>query len=89
MKTTACVLALAAILPSLRASDVSDLASGYSSAFAAMDRLTCNIVCIESGQSTIIKDVKLVRAFGGALLIRQSNGNQMVISAGSVVRMTE
>jgi hypothetical protein len=89
MKTAAVLLAFAVFASTARASDVSDLASGYSSAFAAMDRLTCNIVCIEAGQPATIKDVKLVRAFGGALLVRQSNGNQMVISAGSVVRITE
>jgi hypothetical protein len=89
MKIAACLLALLAAPLASHASDISDLASGYASAFAAMDRLTVNLTCVEGGQPVIIKDVKLVRAFGGALLIRRNNGDQMVLSAGSVVRITE
>jgi hypothetical protein len=89
MKIAACFLVFLAAPLACNASDVSDLASGYASAFSAMNRMTCNLTCVVDGQSMVIKNVKLVKAFGGALLLRQDNGEQMVLSAGSVVRITE
>jgi hypothetical protein len=89
MKISACLLALLITTLHARASDISDLASGYASAFSAMDRLTVNLVCVEDGKPSVIKEVKQVRAFGGTLLIRLNNGDQMVLSAGSVTRLTQ
>ena len=89
MKILACIAAALALPLTCHASDISDLASGYASAFSAMDRLTVNLVCVEDGKPTIIKDVKQVRAFGGTLLVRLTNGEQMVLSAGSVSRITQ
>lgn len=89
MKTAACLFALLATPLVSHASDVSDLAAGYAGAFAAMDRLTVNIVYVDEGKPTILKDVKQVRAFGGALLVKLTNGEQMVLSAGAVTRITQ
>jgi hypothetical protein len=89
MKIAVCLLALSAVTLTCRASDISDLAAGYASAFAAMDRVSINLTCVDAGQTIVIKDVKLVKSFGGALLIRRTNGDQMVLSAASVLKLTE
>jgi len=89
MKILACLLALSAVPLCCKASDISDLASGYAGAVAAMNRMTVNLQCIDDGKTCVIKDVKDVRAYGGALLVKLNNGEQMVISAGSVTRITQ
>jgi hypothetical protein len=89
MKTAACLLLSFATALSLQASDISDLATGYASAFQAMNKSTVTIAYTDNGQPAVIKNVKEVRAFGGALLIKVNTGDQMILSSGSVLRIAE
>jgi hypothetical protein len=89
MKTAIRLFALLVAPLGCNASDISDLASGYASAFAAMDRMTVNLTYVEDGKPRVLGDVKQVRAFGGTLLVKLTNGEQMVLSAGSVTRITQ
>jgi hypothetical protein len=87
MKTTACLLVLLAAGFTCRASDISDLASGYASAFKNFEHSSISITYSTDGQTEVLKNVKKIEPFGGALLIRFENGEQMIISAAGVTRM--
>jgi len=89
MKNAAAFLALLLPLAHARASDISDLASGYANAFRAMGRSTVTIAYSDSGQPAVIKNVKDVRAFGGALLLKLNTGDEVILSSGSVLRISE
>jgi hypothetical protein len=74
---------------SASASDLSDLAVGYADAFQAMNRTTVTITYVDSGTPTALNNIKEVRAFGGALLIRLTGGDQMILNSGTVLRITQ
>lgn len=89
MKSAACLLAVLLLCPALRGSDISDLAAGYANAFQALGKSCATVTYSDSGQPVAIKNVKDVRAFGGALLLRLNTGDQLILSSGSVLRISE
>lgn len=70
-------------------SDSSDLAFGYANAFGCMGKSTVCIAYSNAGQSEIIRDVKEIKSFGGVLLIKVYNGDQQILDAGRVIKITE
>jgi hypothetical protein len=92
MKMIACVLVpLLGVLncEAREASDSADLAFGYANAFGCMGKSTVCIAYSNAGQSEIIRDVKEIKSFGGVLLIKVYNGDQQVLDAGRVIKITE
>lgn len=89
MKIALCAAACLLAASSSRASDISDLASGYANAFLAMNKSTATIAYMDNGQPAVVKEVKEVRAFGGALLLRLTTGDQLILNSGSVTRITQ
>ena len=93
MRMTLCLAMLAMALSPCSASEGSTsdtlaLASGYARAFQEMSPSSVTITYNGASGLEPIKDVKDIKAFGGALLIRTFTGNQQILDAGRVVRIS-
>ena len=88
MKIAVCALVFLTTTLTVRASDIADLAAGYAAAFKCLERSTASISYTAADQTSVLKDVKEIRPFGGVLLIRFTNGDQAVLNAAGVSRIT-
>ena len=104
MKTTAAVLFLAAALTSFGqpastgpaqpmsihvASEIEDLARGYSEAFARISRTPVYLNLRKDGATVTLVSVRAVRPFAGVVVIELDNGFTYILNPEDIVSITD
>lgn len=77
-------------MPSIQVgTTVSDLAKGYAEATRQLSESRIVIHYKVEGKMTALRGVRSVRAFHGVLLITLSGGESLILSAESIVMITD
>ncbi|MEO0454009.1 MAG: hypothetical protein AAFY98_07715 [Verrucomicrobiota bacterium] len=65
------------------------LARGYQAAFEEMNDTSVSIQYWNAGKVETIEKVRRIHAFGGTLLIRNISGQEQILNATKVIKISE